>query len=130
LFSRYLQVKQSFTNVDQLWKYATYAQYVNYSLELYTATKKMIRTESLDAVIDALRGLTSQMADIVQRDSESRTNRALQIVSVFLSGAAILDLVRLLGSAYSLDAFGQFWIGLSAWGAVALTILLVGLLRR
>jgi hypothetical protein len=130
LLSRYLQVKQSFTNVDQLWKDAAYAWYVNYSLELYTATKKMVRTESLDAVIDALRALTSQMADIVQRRSESRTNLSLQLVGLFLSGAAILDLVKLAGDAYSLDAFSQFWIALSAWGAVALIILLVGLLRR
>lgn len=130
LLSRHLRIKQCFTHIDHVWADKAFVQYVNYHLELYTATRKATLSESLDDVMERLRALTSQMASIVQRDSESRTNRALQIVSVFLSGAAILDLVKLLGSAYSLDAFGQFWIGLSAWGAVALTILLVGLLRR
>jgi len=130
LLSRYLWLKQSFTNIDHIWRDDAFVQYVNYHLELYTATRKAIRIESLDAVMETLRSLMTQMADIVQRRSEWRTNLALQVAGLFLSGAAILDLVKLAGDAYHLDALTQFFIGSGAWATVAMLIFLIGFRRR
>jgi hypothetical protein len=125
LLARYLRIKQGFANVDHIWRDSAFSQYANYDLELYTATTKAVRSESLDAVIETMRALTAQMADIVERRSELRTSLALQLVSLFLSGAAILDLVRLAGDAYDLNALSQLILGSTAWGIAVILILLV-----
>lgn len=130
LLSRYLRVKQLFVHVDHIWTDIAFQQYVNHQLELFKPTSKATRTESLDGVMEALRILTAQMDDIVRRETESRTSRALQIVGLFLSGAAILDLVKLAGEANLLAPLGQLLVGSVAWAAVAVAIYLISFLRR
>jgi hypothetical protein len=80
--------------------------------------------------METLRVLTAQMDDIVRRETESRTSRALQIVGLFLSGAAILDLVKLAGEANLLNPLGQLLVGSLAWVAVVVGIYLMSFLRR
>jgi len=130
LLSRYVNVKQNFTNIDQIWTDKAFAQYVNYHLELYTATRKATRGESLDKAMDIMRGLTAQMAEIVQRETEKRTNLSLQLVSLFLSFSVILDLVKLAVDAYHLDAVTQLMIGSSLWAIIALFIFVFWTRRR
>lgn len=130
LLSRYLRVKQFFIHVGHIWTDVAFEQYVNYQLELNKPTSKAIRTESLDGVMEALRVLTAQMDDMVRRETESKTSRALQIAGLFLSGAAILDLVKLAGEAKLLDPLGQLLVGSIAWAAVVVAIYLISFLRR
>jgi hypothetical protein len=130
LLSRYLRVKQFFIYVDHIWTDIAWEQYVNYQLELFKPTSKVTRTESLDGVMETLRVLTAQMDDIVRRETESRTSRALQIVGLFLSGAAILDLVKLAGEANLLTPPIQLLVGSLAWAAVVVGIYLMSFLRR
>jgi len=130
LLSRYINVKQSFTNIDHIWTDKAFAQYVNYHLELYTPTRKAARGESLDKAMDIMRGLTAQMAEIVQRETGTRTNLSLQLVSLFLSGAVILDLVKLAADTYHFDAVSQLTLGLGLWATIALLILVFWIRRR
>jgi hypothetical protein len=129
LLSRYLRVKQFFLYIDHIWTDIAFEQYVNYQLELFKPTSKVTRTETLDGVMETLRVLTAQMDDIVRRETESRTSRALQIVGLFLSGAAILDLVKLAGEANLLTPPIQLLVGSLAWAAVIVGIYLMSLRR-
>jgi hypothetical protein len=128
LLSRYLRVKQCFTNVDHIWTDAAFSQYANGQLELQPTTRKATR-KNLDAAMHTLRGLTAQMAAIAQREAESRTGHALQAVSIVLSGTAVLNFVKLVGDAYQLDLLFQLWIGIVSWVAISAIILLIGFRR-